>query len=238
MSTDTALKIALAPLLLAQGLRVRARALTLPEAAGPRRGESGNGAPLRLLIVGDSSAAGVGAAAQADALAGQLAEGLAGTHRLHWRLVARTGATTADTIARLETEEAERFDVAVTALGVNDVTHAVPLTRWLDGQARLRALLASRFGVRHVVCSGLPPMGAFPALPQPLRAILGLTARRFDTALARALAPDPRATHVAFNLALAPDLMAEDGFHPSPSGYAVWAQGLVPAIAQAARTSR
>lgn len=238
MPTDTALKIALAPLLLAQGLRVRARALKLPEAAGPRRGDCGDGAPLRLLIVGDSSAAGVGAATQAEALAGQLAAGLAATHRLHWRLVAHTGATTADTIARLAAEDAERFDLAVTALGVNDVTRAVPLARWLEGQARLRALLASRFGVRHVVCSGLPPMGAFPALPQPLRAILGQTARRFDTALARALAPDPKATHVTFKMALTPDLMAEDGFHPSPAGYATWTRELVPAIAQAASPAR
>ena len=31
----------------------------LPEAAGERRGESGEGSPLRLLILGDSAAAGV-----------------------------------------------------------------------------------------------------------------------------------------------------------------------------------
>ena len=55
------LKITLGPLLLWQGRAVRARALKLPEAAGPREGREGQGAPaLRLLVVGDSSAAGVG----------------------------------------------------------------------------------------------------------------------------------------------------------------------------------
>ena len=42
---------------------MRKRALRLPEATGPRSGVSANAplAPLRLLIIGDSAAAGVGA---------------------------------------------------------------------------------------------------------------------------------------------------------------------------------
>lgn len=238
MSTDTALKLALAPLLLAQGLRVRRRALVLPEADGAREGTAGTGAALRLLIVGDSSAAGVGAASQQEALAGQLAARLAARHRVSWRLIARTGATTADTLDRLDATAPARFDIALTALGVNDVTHGVPLRRWLAQQARLRDLLAERFGVAHVVSSGLPPMGQFPALPQPLRAVMGLTARRFDRALAGAVAAAPDATHVAFNLALGPDLMAQDGFHPGPAGYATWAEGLAAAIERAGPTAR
>lgn len=234
MSTDTVLKLALAPLLVAQGLRVRARALKLPEAAGPRAGVQGAGPPLRLLILGDSSAAGVGASTQQNALSGRLAAALGARYTVQWRLIARTGATTADTLSQLEHEKPEPYDVAVVALGVNDVTHSVPLARWLDSQARLRALLARRFAVRHVVSSGLPPMGAFPALPQPLRAIMGHTARRFDAALGDALAKESTATHVPFEMELTPDLMAEDGFHPGPAGYAVWAEGLLPAVLQAA----
>lgn len=67
-------ELLLGPLLLWQGRRVRATALRLPEAAGPRTAE---GSALRLLIVGDSSAAGVGAAHQDEALAGRLAQALA-----------------------------------------------------------------------------------------------------------------------------------------------------------------
>ena len=56
-----ALKLALAPVLVAQALRTRRRAPVLPEPAGPRQGCVGQGeSELRLLIAGDSSAAGVG----------------------------------------------------------------------------------------------------------------------------------------------------------------------------------
>ncbi|MEM8598518.1 MAG: SGNH/GDSL hydrolase family protein, partial [Bacteroidota bacterium] len=61
-------KILLGPVLLAQGKRVRRVALKLPEPPGDRESTVGNGPPLRLLVVGDSSAAGVGAETQDDAL--------------------------------------------------------------------------------------------------------------------------------------------------------------------------
>jgi hypothetical protein len=66
-----ALKLALSPLLVVQALHTRARVPSLPEAAGAREGVLGRGAvALRLLIAGDSSAAGVGVATQQHALAG------------------------------------------------------------------------------------------------------------------------------------------------------------------------
>src|SRR5439155_419110 len=70
-------KLALLPLLVAQGRHVRATALKLPEAAGERHGVAGSGrVALRVLIVGDSSAAGVGVGTQDEAFAGQLAQAL------------------------------------------------------------------------------------------------------------------------------------------------------------------
>lgn len=63
-----AAKLALAPVLLHQGRTVRRTALWLPEPAGPRQGVAGGGEPrLRLLVVGDSSAAGVGLQHQSQA---------------------------------------------------------------------------------------------------------------------------------------------------------------------------
>ena len=74
---DTAFRIACAPLLITQALRVRRSAQSLPEPPGPRSGMLGSGPPLRLAIIGDSSAAGVGAASQKEALGGQLSGALA-----------------------------------------------------------------------------------------------------------------------------------------------------------------
>ena len=84
-----ATRIALGPLLIAQANRLRRTALDLPEPHGPRSGKVGRGDPvLRLLVAGDSSAAGVGARTQREALALPLAERLArrlgGAVRWNW----------------------------------------------------------------------------------------------------------------------------------------------------------
>ena len=76
MIPDALVTAILSPLLI-QALLLRKHALRLPEATGARQGSSGEGAPLRVLIIGDSSAAGVGVSTQHDALAGQLAIALA-----------------------------------------------------------------------------------------------------------------------------------------------------------------
>ena len=88
-----AAKLALSPLLVAQALLARRRVPRLPEAAGPRSGAVGRGPALKLLVVGDSSAAGVGVVHQREALAAQLAAQVAASNRVwvHWRLVARSG---------------------------------------------------------------------------------------------------------------------------------------------------
>lgn len=226
--------IALAPLLAIQGLWVRAHALKLPEAEGLRAGEAGNGPELRLLIVGDSSAAGVGVAHQDQALAGQLVAELAQDFTVTWRLEAKTGAVTRGTLERLRKLELEPVDVVIQALGVNDVTGQVSLRNWLSDQAQLNDLYVHSLGAKRVYRTGLPPMGEFPILPRPLRTVLGARARQFDTAL-RAASVEPT-EHVAFEAnQLDTALMAEDGFHPGPQIYKLWAQDLAERIRAACK---
>lgn len=224
MSVDTAAKLALAPVLIAQGKRVRKRALILPEAEGPRKGIAGRGPTLRLLITGDSAAAGVGARTQDQALSGQLAALLSQRFTVDWRLEARTGATTASTLKRLNTLKSIRFDVVITSLGVNDITANTPFRKWAAQTAQMHQLLRDRFGAKRILVSGMPPMGHFPLLPHPLRWTLGRTARRFDAHLARYCAGQADCTHMPFDLSFDASMMAEDGFHPSPPAYAEWAR--------------
>ena len=221
---------ALGPVLAAQGRRGRRRVPRLPEPPGAREGETGEGPPLALLLLGDSSVAGVGAGSQDEALLGRTVEALARRRRVRYRSLARTGWTTRDALAALEALPPERFDVALTGLGVNDVTGGVPLGRWLEDQARLRERLAARCGVALAVVSGLPPMGRFPALPQPLRAWLGARAGHFDRALEAALADDPRAAFVPLRTFSDGATTSADGFHPGPGAYREWAARAVAAI--------
>jgi lysophospholipase L1-like esterase len=232
-----AARFVLGPVLLWQGHRVRRGALRLPEAAGARVGVAGTGPVcLRVLIVGDSSAAGVGAPTQSQALAGRLSEAL--SQRLGgavvWQLVAQTGHTTRDAVDALKTQRLYPADVMVTALGVNDVVAQVSSRRWLTLLEKLDWLASKRAGVGYIVHSAVPPMHAFPLLPQPLRWVLGAQARHYNDALARWVAdyPDRCMLPLPFEgqLSGASALMAEDGFHPGPAIYALWAEQLAGKI--------
>lgn len=230
---DTALRLALAPLLLAQALYVRRGAQRLPEAAGPRDGQGGapgNGPDLHLRIIGDSSAAGVGAPEQSQALAGQLAAELSLRFHLHWHLDAISGATTRSTLARLADRTPARTDVVITALGVNDVTRLTRPGVWLRDQRRLWDRIRTLYAPRRIYVSGLPPFEHFPLLPNPLRWTLARQARAMQGALQDGLAQVPDVTLVPFTITPHPALSAEDGFHPAPALYTLWAKEMASRI--------
>lgn len=217
------LELLLAPLLLLQGKAVRRNTPRLPEPEGERSGQDGAGDTLRLLITGDSAAAGVGVKSQSDALSGQLVARLAGHYAVQWSLVATTGHSTGACIRELEHIPAQSFDVIVVSLGVNDVTARRSLAYFRARQQQLLQLLREKFGARHIVLSAVPPMHQFPALPQPLRFVMGLRARALDTVLRELATENPDCSYIEFTAADAGHLMAADGFHPGPDIYREWA---------------
>lgn len=236
-------KIALAPLLLWQGRQVRHRALRLPEAAGPRQGVEEpemrfnvENEPLKLLVLGDSSAAGVGVAHQHQALAQPLAANLA--HRLArpvaWRLLAQTGHTATDALAHLQASPAEPTDWLLVIVGVNDAVAQTPVPRFVQTLDAIDAWGRAHLGLRHTLHSALPPVDQFPLLPWPLRSVLGRDARQLDTATRRRTSPAAGRHHAPLPslTGAAKQWMADDGFHPGATAYAAWAQHLAAFIAQ------
>ena len=214
--------VVLSPLLICQGIYVRRVTPKLPEADGPRSGEAGSGAPLRVLVLGDSAAAGVGVRTQEEALAGYIVSGLKRKFRVVWRVEAQTGATTRSTIARLKSMAQESFAAVAISLGVNDVTCGRRATTWLAELDELAGLLRLKFGVQRMLWSGLPPMHEFPALPQPLRWYLGARAKWFDRVLREWTEPQ---SDCAFIAGASRRLWADDGGRWLPSGprmYEMW----------------
>lgn len=224
---------------------------TLAEPAGPRVGTAGDPhhpAPLRLLLLGDSAALGLGAATQEEALLGHLVRTLAPHTPLRYQLIARSGATTAGTrqhlAARAWTPD-DAADVVVTSLGLNDVTRGRAPEAIVSDLEGIVTLLAAQTGARRVILSGLPPIGRFPALPQPLRGYLGRQAAAADRAIVHWAASRPPAagtpvvehlplpfdTHPALAGVSLAEAMASDGFHPGPRIYQAWGEALAQRVA-------
>ena len=214
----------LSPLLLLQGFYVRRVTPRLPEAAGPRNGETGDGPELRLLVLGDSAAAGVGVSNQQQALAGQLVQRLADSHQVIWKLWAANGRNSRQCLDLLEHTPAETFDTVVISLGVNDMTGGVSIAAWLKQQQQLAELLCTKFTANRILFTTLPPMHHFPALPQPLRWVLGARAKKFNQALQAFVATRRDCRLLHFDAPMQPDFMAADGFHPSSVTYGLWAE--------------
>jgi lysophospholipase L1-like esterase len=231
----------LAPVLVLQGRRVRATTPRLPEAPGPRTGEiAGSGSAVDLLVLGESPAAGVGAADHQEALAGQVARTLATAsgRGVRWRVIARNGATAAATRDELlAPATGVAADVVVLALGVNDTLKLRSPGRWTADLRALIGLVRERCGAVPVVLAAVPPMGVFPGLPQPLRGVLGLRATVLDRAAARLAAEMDDVRHVSVPLppGVVDDFFCADRFHPSPYGYALWGAALGRAAAEALR---
>ena len=223
----------LSPILLKQGKETREKFLKLPEPEGSREGIVGQGEILKLLILGDSAGAGVGVETQEHALSGQIAKNLSKTHNLDWKLLATTGHTTADVVEYLPTKKGLRFDVALISLGVNDVTSFISPKKWIKQCESLIQILEQQFSVKRIIWSDLPEMEKFPALPQPLRWLVGARKNHLRKYLVKYISRRNNLELLVFPDELTEsqeninDWIAIDGFHPGPRVYTIWAEEFV-----------
>lgn len=218
------------PVLVVQGRRLGRTVPRLPEAQGTS-GTVGAGTPAtRVVVVGDSVAAGQGVDRGVDTVAGRLAQLLAAdAGAVHWAVHARGGLDAAGVRRRLPAvgEDLAAADVVVLSVGVNDLKALHSPRRW---RTELTALLADlRRGAprAEVVMLGLPPLEVFPALPRPLRDVLGLRGRLFD-ATAREVASSTGVGYVVLDVSALEreDAFAADGFHPSATTHAAMADAV------------
>jgi lysophospholipase L1-like esterase len=202
-----------------------------------------SGPPLRMLMLGDSGAAGLGADDIAGTPAVVMATGLAqaAAHPVELRNLAVVGAQTSDLDTQLtalhDTDPTWIPDVAVIMIGANDVTHTVlpaVSVRHLDQAVRrLRDL-----GV-EVVVGTCPDLGTIRPIPHPLRNI----GRRWSRRLAAAqtiCVVEAGGRSVSLGDLLGPEFHADPGayfstdrFHPSSVGYRRCAEVLLPSVCAA-----
>lgn len=187
----------LSPLYWYQAKQVKRDTLRLDEPKGAREGvtafitpTTNNDLPLRLLVLGDSAAAGVGVAHQSQALLGQLVTALSEQPLLasqyayiDWQLHATSGHTSFELLQRLYIMPSLAVDIAVISIGVNDTVKNISPKHWQHNIQTIIAILQRKFQAKHIVFMGLPPMQQMPALPKPLNYLIGDMASRLDHAL-------------------------------------------------------
>lgn len=209
-------------------LRRRAQSLTSPEVPADWTDvDCVREREVRVLGVGDSVMAGYGLAdietgclvRCATVLAEVSGQGVA------WRIIAQKGAKASQVSQQVKTNLDHGVDLVVIAMGVNDVSGMTSLLKWqraiFDTVMAIRSLYPS-----EIIFLGLPPMGQFLALPQPLRSVLGVRARMLDEVLQRSISALPFASHVVLTSEDLTGAMAADGYHPNWQGHAKLGQKL------------
>jgi lysophospholipase L1-like esterase len=222
--------------LMRQARGVRKCMLTLPEPLGERSGleRAADGTSLvRLLVIGDSTAAGVGVTNMCDALPSQLAAILAARHgcTVAWTVLARTGATASVTAEELVPAAPLEQDIGVILVGVNDALRMTRRQTWRASMDRL--VDAFQNHVRpggQIVIAGLPNLWQFRGFPQPLRAVLGWHGRALDREIRRLAKRRRGVMHVAMPPASWPEMFAEDRFHPNAAAYQALAAHFAAAL--------
>jgi lysophospholipase L1-like esterase len=203
------------PLLILQGLWARHRIEKLPDGLPPHEGTVGTvERELRIIGVGDSVVAGVGVEHLSQSLTAKVAEALSAQfgYKVSWSAYGANGDQARDLIRKIEALPSEKVDAVIVSIGVNDVSGLTPITRWQFEITTMIAMLKDHFQA-PIVFMGLPPMGRFPGLPQPLRFALGTRAAMLDLMLKNAARVVPGVHWSDSNLELAP--VASDGYHPN-----------------------
>ncbi len=193
---------------------------------------------MRLLVVGESSAVGVGVRSYDETLAAHIATLYSDRARcvVHWSAIGKSGATVDELLALLTRQPPEslKADIVVMAIGVNDVLRFRSPWHWRRSLRSLIDLLQVSTGCQLMLLSPIPPLWKFALLPVPLRYVIGAQASLLDCCSQMVVARDSRVRHLCIPLLDQSSMLCEDRFHPSSCGYREWARYVALAMPGAA----
>lgn len=207
----------------------------LPPATDGMYGD-GSGEPISLAVLGDSSAAGLGAGSAAFAPPALFAAGVARASGRPVRVttVAYVGAMSRDLHAQIEAAVHAAPVAAVIMVGANDVTHKVRV----PNAARELGIAVTTLREHgcEVVVATCPDLGTIEPIAFPLRWVARQWSRQL-AAVQTMVVVEAGGRSVSLGDLLGPEFAARptvmfspDRFHPSAHGYTRAAEAILPSL--------
>jgi lysophospholipase L1-like esterase len=190
--------------------------------------------PLRLVVLGDSTATAPGLDDPDDSWPRLTAQHLTHRFSVDLRCLAVGGAKSSDVLkAQLPLALQARWDIAIVTVGSNDVLNMVPIRRF---ERHLDQIVDELSKVsRQIILFGVGDLGSIPRLPFPVDTFAsgaGHLADRVHRRVAErhgVLKIDQwKLTTTAFNSGL--HMFSPDLFHPGPEGHRAWADAVIPTV--------
>lgn len=223
-----------------QGIRLRMRIERLLPAPVPTSGAfNGQGDPVRLLVMGDSTVASVGMERLEDTLAFNIAKGV--NDMSGWPVIWRAAGGNSATAAHIRdyivphVEERNWTHIAL-SVGINDMKNFHVVRQFKRDFGTLLYALRTRYPQAQIIWCPIPDMRQCPALPTTLGRILAARADLINAMGAR-MCHERQATVTGPVPPQPANSFARDGFHPNGEGYRSWGQHFARWIAPAEGTS-
>ncbi|WP_084310835.1 SGNH/GDSL hydrolase family protein [Phycicoccus elongatus] len=231
-----ALPLAALPVAPLQGAWVTRRVPRFADADG-RTGVVGSGdRTLRLVVLGDSVAAGYAVPHHRSTVTGALATRLSERYAavVEWSVVATTGFTAGEATGLVRDPAAAatfaEADVVFLSIGVNDTKNLHSAARFRRELGGLLDAVLDQAPRAEVLVLGIPPLDQLPAVPRPLADALGWRGRIFDRISAQECERRDRVHRLWPANVLMREMFAGDGFHPSELLHAMFADAAIDAL--------
>ena len=221
-----------------QALYIAKTTLRLPEAQGNpiiQHGAQTN--TLKFVHFGESTVAGVGVEQLQSGLSAQLCYEIQRQYSefndtgIECYITGQNGIRFTQLNQLIEQSDYVA-DFSIITMGVNDTTSLTSINRWKNDIRRCIAQLNRDAQKKPIFFTQVPPMAQFPALPAPIKYLLGLRAYLLNVELQRLCQQHENCHYVGSKLLVEKKMMAKDGYHPSELGYQAWAQQITPQILQ------
>ncbi len=239
------LVIPILPIIYIQGEIIKRTVPRLPEATGIEGNiNTDSDKNLRLLCIGESSMAGVGAETHEEAIGGTIAKELSSklNSNIYWRVYARNGYTAKRVRFKILPKITERnFDIIVIALGGNDSFALKSPKTWRENIISLLKDTQALFPNTPIVFMNMPPIKEFPAFSSLIRFSVGNivdmlgkelqeTIKSFDDVYFSKERITVESWKKKYQVEGKASEFFSDGVHPSKFTYQVWAKDVVDYI--------
>jgi lysophospholipase L1-like esterase len=237
------------PIIYFQGQLIKKSVPKLPEASGVEgMGKTAHNKaqekPFRLLCLGESTMAGVGAETHKEAIGGSIAKEISQKLKtdVFWRVYARNGYTAKRLRFKILPKIVERdFDLIVIALGGNDAFALNSPATWRKNILALLKETQELFPNTPIVFMNMPPIKEFPAFTSLIKFSVGNLVQILGSEL-ELIVKDREEVYFSNELIeftnwlqkynMDGDRLAffSDGVHPSVLSYQIWAKDVVDFI--------
>ena len=217
------------PLLWYQGMRLKREVPRLPTPGDRPFGIcKGKDKEFNILGLGESPMAGVGIAKHSLTLTGLTAvklNKLLGCS-VKWEILAESGLSMKNLNKLIGEHSDENVDLVLVSMGGNDVFQLTPPWVWKNNINTCVKLLYEKENKPLILFSPVPPVGRFPAIPNPLRITFSFWGLLLQASLAQTINSMDNAYLLDERFPEGKEYYLEDGIHPAPLAYDPWSEKL------------